>query len=69
MQQFAFIIHVADSKLFLQQVSRLYMVAAAVLLTNAQTCCYGSQTGEHFQLQAPTLEECFVMRNDYDAEL
>ena len=68
-QQFAFVNHAADLKLFLQQIGRLYMVA--VLLTNAHTCCYGSepQTGEYFQLQAPTLEEYFGMRNHDDAEL
>ena len=58
-KQFAFIDHAADLKLFLQQIGKLYMVA--VLCTNAHTCCYGSQTGEYFGVQAPTLEEYFSM--------
>jgi nuclease HARBI1 len=58
-QLFAFVNYAADLKLFLQQVGKLYMVA--VLLTNAHTCCYGSQTGEYFGVQAPTLEAYFTM--------
>ena len=58
-KQFAFIDHAADLKLFLQQIGKVYMVA--VLCTSAHTCCYGSQTGEYFGVQAPTLEEYFSM--------
>lgn len=56
-QQFAFVDFKKNQKLLLQNLDTYYKVA--VLLTNAHTCLYGSQTGHYFNVVPPNLEEYF----------
>ncbi|GAV09608.1 hypothetical protein RvY_19113 [Ramazzottius varieornatus] len=53
----AFLDFPRNQKVLLQPVGLYFRVA--VLLTNAHTCLYESQTGQYFGLSAPTLEEYF----------
>ena len=54
---FAFLNFHKNLKIRLQPVAKYYYVGA--ILTNAHTCLYGSQTGNCFGLEPPTLEEYF----------
>lgn len=54
---FSFVDYASNLKVFLQPVTRYYLVAA--LFTNAHTCCYGSQVSEYFGVRPPTLQEYF----------
>lgn len=56
-QQFAFVDFKKNQKLLMQDLQSLYKVS--VLLTNAHTCLYGSQTADYFNLVPPILEEYF----------
>lgn len=47
----------ANQRLELQPVAAYYKLA--VLLTNAHTCVYGSQTSGRFGIEPPTLQEYF----------
>ena len=44
-------------KLLLNRVGKMYVVS--VILQNALTCLYGSQTSSYFDLRPPTLDEYF----------
>ena len=44
-------------KLLLNSVGKMYVVS--VILQNALTCLYGSQTSSYFDLRPPTLDEYF----------
>ena len=52
---FAFIGYHKNLKVYLQPVAKFYLVS--VLLCNAHTCLYGSETGQYFNVQAPILED------------
>ena len=54
---FAFVDYSKNLKVFLQPVSKYYLVAA--LLTNAHTALYGNQISEFFGVKPPTLQEYF----------
>ena len=60
--EFAFVDFPKNLKVHLSPVATYYRVA--VLLTNAHTCLYGSQTGSSFELDPPTLEEYFTASRD-----
>ena len=51
----AFLDFKQNLKILLQPVAKYYLVGA--LLTNCHTCLYGSQTGEYFGIDAPSIEE------------
>ena len=55
LSNFAFVDYKKNQKLYLQPVGKYYDVAA--LLTNCHTCLYGSEVGEFFGLQPPSLHE------------
>ena len=55
--EFAFLDYHKNLKVYLQPVAKYYFVGA--VLINAHTCLYGSQTGQYFGLQAPSLDEYF----------
>ena len=57
-REFAFLDFKKNQKIFLQPVALHYFVA--VLLTNAHTCMYGSQTSKYFGLDPPSVEEYFA---------
>ncbi|KXS11130.1 hypothetical protein M427DRAFT_102802, partial [Gonapodya prolifera JEL478] len=52
---FAFLNYYRNLRVELSPVGLYYSIG--ILLTNAHTCLYGSQTGERFGLTPPTLEE------------
>lgn len=52
---FAFVEFHHNQKLFLQPVSKYFLVCA--LLTNCHTCMYGSLTSDYFGLAPPTIRE------------
>ena len=54
---FAFLNFHKNIKVYLQPVAKLMF--AAVILTNAHTCLYSSQTSKYFSLEPPSLEEYF----------
>lgn len=51
---FAFLDFSKNLKVLLQPVGKIYAVGA--ILTNCHTCIYGSQTGDYFDLDPPSLE-------------
>ena len=55
--KFAFVDYHKNIKVYLQPVAKYYIVSA--LLTNANTCLYGSQVASYFNMQPPTLKEYF----------
>ena len=54
---FAFLNFHKNIKVYLQPVAKL--MYAAVILTNAHTCLYSSQTSKYFGLEPPSLEQYF----------
>lgn len=56
-QQFAFVDFKKNQKLLMQDLDAFYKVA--VLLTNAHTCLYGSQTADYFNVLPPNMEQYF----------
>lgn len=61
--EFPFVDFKKNLKLYLQPIGDIFEVA--VLLANAHTCLYGSQTSLKFQLSPPKLEEYFSMQAVY----
>lgn len=55
LSNFAFVDYKKNQKLYLQPVGQYYDVAA--LFTNCHTCLYGSEVGDFFGLQPPSLHE------------
>lgn len=53
--EFAFVDLKKNQKLLLQDLAAQYR--SAVILTNAHTCLYGSQTIDYFNVAPPSLEE------------
>ena len=53
--EWAFLDFKKNQKIYLQPVGTQYLVGA--LLTNFHTCLYGSETGQFFRLQPPSLED------------
>lgn len=53
-QNFAFVDFRKNLKILVQDVGKIYLVAA--LLTNCHTCLYGSETSSYFNIAPPTLE-------------
>jgi hypothetical protein len=54
-RDWAFVDYKKNHKLQLQQVGKLYFVAA--LLANCRCCLYGTKTSKYFDCTPPTLEE------------
>lgn len=57
---FAFLDFKKNLKLYLQPVSKYYMIG--VLLMNCHTCLYGSQTSEYFDCAPPSIERYLHLR-------
>ena len=55
---FAFVDFKKNQKLHLQPVGVYFLVAT--ILSNCHTCLYGSETGNFFELEPPTLENYLV---------
>lgn len=53
LQTFAYVDYHENMRVLLQPVVKYY--AIAVLLTNAHTCIYSSETSQYFQCDPPTL--------------
>ena len=54
---FGFLDFHKNLKVYLQPIAKLVM--ASVILTNAHTCLYSSQTSKYFCLEPPTLQAYF----------
>lgn len=61
--EFAFCDYFKNQKLLLQDVVAIYKTS--VILTNCHTCLYGSQTGQYFDIEPPTLEEYLKEKDNY----
>ena len=55
---FKFLDFKKNLKIQLSSVGKMYVVCA--ILRNALTCLYGNQISEFFEMEPPTLQECFI---------
>lgn len=55
LNNFAFLDYKKNQKLYLQPVGKYY--AVATILSNCQTCLYGNETGQKFNVEAPSIQE------------
>lgn len=58
LQIFPFVDYKKNLKICKQKVAKFYKVA--MILTNCHTCIYGSQVGDYFDSEVPSLEDYLV---------